>query len=73
MLKIYVRLMDEGTEAFRPISVTSVSDGLYRIEGDHVPDYEQWEFQPGEMVRAQTIQTSSGATLCVAAAPEDSA
>ncbi|MDR1305695.1 MAG: hypothetical protein LBK76_10825 [Verrucomicrobiales bacterium] len=54
MKTLYVRLMDEGTEVFRPTEAELLSDGCFKllpIEG-YDPDDENWEFPPGSIVRA---------------------
>lgn len=49
---IYVKIVDEHFDAFRPVSAEQVSPMIYRLLGP-VPDDETWEFQPGELVRCE--------------------
>lgn len=57
---IYVRLLDEGTDCWRP--VTAEQDGERFLVLGPVPDDERWEFQPGTYVlcRKQTFQNGEG-------------
>jgi len=66
MVKIYVRLIDEGTEVFRPVSAERVGDCLYRLSAqpDYVPD-EKWEFVPGTIVEGEK-RVLSGEEVLVA-------
>jgi hypothetical protein len=54
-VKIYVRLIDEGTEVSRPTEALDLGNGL--LELLPTPDYdsegETWEFGPGSVVRCE--------------------
>ena len=62
MTRIYVRLLNEGTEVFRPADAQEAEDGLFKLLSP--PDYdsidEEWEFQPGVMVRVERRKDRSG-------------
>ena len=47
--EVFVRLLDEGTEVWRPVSAVKLSDGTYRLTGERSND-ERWEFEPGAVV-----------------------
>jgi hypothetical protein len=49
---IYVELLDEGTNCWRPVAAERLSEDTYRIV-DMVPEGESWLFQPGEVVRCK--------------------
>jgi hypothetical protein len=53
--KIYVRLLDEGTEVYRPISCSYCGGGTYRIEGaiGNLDVDEKWEFPIGSLVKCK--------------------
>ena len=52
---IYVRLLDEGTDVWRPVEAVAVSPDVFEIAPDvTVPDDERWEFGPGERVCCRT-------------------
>lgn len=48
---VYVKLLDEGVEVYRPTPSTRLSDRLARlsIPTDYDSD-ERWEFEPGSVV-----------------------
>ena len=46
---IYVPLLNEGTEVWRPVPAVPLGDGRYRITGE-MPEDEEWEFLPGDAV-----------------------
>ena len=50
---IYVKLLDEGTEVYRPVPATEVGEGVFKIMGVDIynPDDEIWEFPPGICVQ----------------------
>ena len=50
---IYVALLNEGTPCWRPVEAVALGDGIFRIAGVS-PDGEDWEFQPGDVVRCES-------------------
>ena len=59
---VYIALLDEGVDSWRPVEAESMGDNLYRIPGS-VPAEECWEFRPGMVVFCQERQLSGGLTL----------
>lgn len=59
--QIYVSLLDEGTDVWRPAAAKHIKDDIYRIVGE-VPADERWQFTPGQMVRVRQ-QTLSGSAI----------
>ena len=57
--QVFVRLLDEGTTVYRPVSATPLADGVYRLDGTPAPD-EAWEFAPGTTVRCKSHQFADG-------------
>ena len=58
---IFVALVDEGTDVWRPVKARPLGEDLFRIvgvEGD-VSD-ETWQFPPGAIVRCERRQFSDG-------------
>jgi len=49
---IYVRLLDEGIDVWRPIDATEVSHNTYRLIAQRAED-EKWEFDSGSTVRVE--------------------
>lgn len=52
---LYVRLLNEGTDVFRPTQAIDMGNGLFKILAtpDYDPDDEEWEFLPGTTVRSE--------------------
>ena len=48
-IPIYVRLLEEGVEVWRPVAATQVGESMYRIMGD-TPADESWEYKTAELV-----------------------
>lgn len=49
---IYIRLLNEGTDVWRPVSATKIDNNIYRIEmtDQHEFEEENWEFEPNTLV-----------------------
>jgi hypothetical protein len=62
--QIFVRLVDEGVDVWRPVQAERLSDGVYRIaDQPYDRDIEVWEFGPGEEVVCELISSSDGQIL----------
>ena len=50
---VYVRLLGEGTEVFRPVPALIFPDSQSVLQGQEIfdPEDENWEFLPGSIVR----------------------
>ena len=59
MTTLYMPLLNEGTDVWRPVAATAVSAETYRIEGD-VPEDEEWAFPPDAVVRCVAKTFSDG-------------
>lgn len=51
---IYMPLLEEGTEVWRPVEAEPLESGLYLVMGP-VPDDEIWRFPPGTVVRCELL------------------
>jgi hypothetical protein len=60
--RIYVALLDEGVDVWRPVEAERLGPDIFRIIGD-IPEGESWAFQPGDIVRCREKQLSKGALL----------
>jgi len=51
-LTIYIRLLDEGTDVWRPTQGRPVDRDRYEVlpTADYDPEEEVWEFPPGSLV-----------------------
>ena len=67
METIYVKLLDEGTSVWRPVSALKDSAGAYTIaDSEKVPADEVWEFTPRQRVACQYQTFLGGETKLVA-------
>jgi hypothetical protein len=48
--KIFVALLDEGTDVWRPCAAVRLGPETYRIVEQQVPSDEVWQFLPGAVV-----------------------
>lgn len=64
MTTVYVELLDEGVDVWRPVSAREIQPGRYLLEGS-MPDLERWAFQPGETVECEFRELSEGSALVV--------
>jgi hypothetical protein len=57
---IFVALVDEGTEAWRPVAAERLSEDKYLIVGVCDTDDEVWQFSPGSVVRCELREFACG-------------
>ena len=55
---VYVALLNEGVDVWRPVQAEHVGGDLYRLTGEQ-PDDETWPFAVGDVVRCKE-RTLSG-------------
>ena len=67
---VYVRLLDEGTDVWRPVRATASSDGMFRLlkPNGYDPNAEKWEFPPLTKVRCVRRKFTDGGEGLVAVA-----
>ena len=64
---IYVPLVGEAVEVWRPVLAERVGEGQYRITGENPsPDEEQWAFSPGDIVECKERHFDNGNKSLVA-------
>ncbi|PYJ49254.1 MAG: hypothetical protein DME85_00405 [Verrucomicrobia bacterium] len=63
---IYIALLDEGTDVWRPVSAERVRDEIYRVTGTPPDDTETWQFTTGDTVRCREQSFASGERRLVA-------
>jgi hypothetical protein len=63
--EIYVRLLGEGTEVFRPTKGIDLGGGVFIVlpTADYDPVDETWEFPPGSRVQCETAESEQGSYL----------
>lgn len=61
-MMIYVKLLDEGTDVWRPTEAIDLGNGQFRILAtpDYDPTDETWEFPPGSIVGCNKRTDDSG-------------
>ena len=52
MVTMHMPLLNESTDVWRPVEVTPVYGGVYRVEGPR-PAGEEWKFAPGTVVNCK--------------------
>jgi hypothetical protein len=57
---VYVRLLEEGTEVYRPVSAERLSSKIFVLSSQKAPEDEVWEYAPGTKVRVATRILSQG-------------
>ena len=61
---IYVALLNEGVEVWRPVLAYRRANDLFQIASKNDdPEDEEWEFSSGSLVRCETKQLSGGPCL----------
>lgn len=61
---IYVHLLDEGIDVWRPVEAVPLGRGLYRLPRNPDPEAETWEFEACEVV-AERQNLSQGPAMVV--------
>ena len=52
-IKIYVYLLDEGTDVWRPVEAIHLNDDIYQIVSEKLDPNELWAFKTGDTVRCE--------------------
>ena len=66
MEKIYVRLLNEGVDVWRPAQATRVEVDVFRIEGPAPAQGEEWECSVRALVKVRPLKSDGGAVGLVA-------
>lgn len=62
--QIYIALLDEGVDVWRPVQAECLSGNTYRIVSQpYDRSVESWQFEPGDMVLCEMIESSEGRIL----------
>jgi hypothetical protein len=64
-VKIFVQLLNEATDCWRPVSAMERSDGVFEILGI-IPAGEEWQYGPGMQVRCIDRVFADGSTGLIA-------
>jgi hypothetical protein len=66
-VQIYVALLNEGTDVWRPVQAVTVEESIYQVAPEQEPDSDEtWEFQPGDFVRCELKTFSDGQDVMTA-------
>ena len=63
--EIYVALLDEGTEVWRPVPALKVGESVYVVlrPDDYDPEDERWQYPPGSVVECSARRLADGEVL----------
>jgi len=68
--EIFVRLLDEAVEVWRPVQARSTGPDRYLIlEQPYDREIERWEFEPGAEVTCALVPADGGEILAAVKAP----
>ena len=59
MATIYMLLLNEGVDVWRPVEATPMSQDTFRVDAE-MPESEEWAFPPGTVVRCELKSFSGG-------------
>lgn len=61
---IFVSLLGEGVDVWRPVSAEPRGENVYLIlEQPYDPDRERWQFEPGDLVTCGFVDAADGQIL----------
>ena len=68
-IEIYVYLLDEGTDVWRPVQAEKLSENTFRIVSqNNDPENEKWQFSTGDIVKCEEkILSNSKPNKCLVA------
>jgi hypothetical protein len=63
-IHIFVSLLDEAVDVWRPVRAEHLHDKVYRIvEQPYEREIESWQFEPGDEVVCESTESSDGPIL----------
>jgi hypothetical protein len=68
---VYVLLLDEGSDAWRPVPAKHLRDDVYLLVGPQADEDEVWQFPAGSEVRVEVRQLSLGTRQVAVSRAED--
>ena len=64
VVQIYIALLDEGVDVWRPVQAKHLSGNIYRILNQpYDRTTESWQFEPGDAVLCEMVESSDGRIL----------
>jgi hypothetical protein len=71
-VEIFVRLLDEGVDVWRPVQAVRLRGSIYRIlDQPYDRETERWEFAPGAEVVCELIPSSDVEILAAVRTPTE--
>ena len=62
--QVYIPLLDEGVDVWRPVQAERLSGNTYRILSQpYDRSVESWQFEPGDVVLCEMVESSEGRIL----------
>ena len=69
--QIYVGLLDEGVDVWRPVQAEHLYGNTYRIlDQPYDRETESWQFEPGDRVICDSLASSDGPILAATKSAE---
>ena len=66
-VQVFVRLLDEGVDVWRPVRAEHLGGSVYRIASQpYDREVESWQFEPGDEVLCEPIESNEGRILAAA-------
>ena len=69
--EIYVKLLDECVDVWRPVRAEHLYGNVYKILGEPDRSIEVWQFEPGEIVLCELIRVYGGEALAATSRLEE--
>jgi hypothetical protein len=70
LAEIFVRLLDENVDVWRPVKAEQIASDRFRItEQPYDRDTERWEFEPGDEVMCELVDSDDGTFLAATRRP----
>lgn len=63
-VQIYIGLRNEGIDVWRPVLAERIGIGMYRVlKQEYDSSVESWQFEPGDEVFCEEVDTPKGSLL----------
>jgi hypothetical protein len=70
--QIFVRLLDENVDVWRPVHAEHISGNRYRIADQPYDRHvEAWQFEPGQTVHCEMVDSDDGRILAATRVAQD--
>jgi hypothetical protein len=64
VVQLYVALLDEGVDVWRPVQAEHLNGNVYRILSQaYDRTTESWQFEAGDVVLCEMVESSDGRIL----------